>query len=174
MLDRLRALSEQLATQHGWATALATVFVLTGRAPLIPAVRMRVSSAGRGRIVLDVDPGLTPRELADTYRRLRREVLGKKRVKRLGRKHLDLAVFASGRPDDEPWETRRVAWNREHPEPQYAYEQNRLSYFKRDCLQAQQRLLTPRIGAPEALGWLIRQSDDKGAVHDKAKRTRRG
>ncbi len=151
VLDGLRDLSERLSRENGWQAAQATVFVLTGRAPLIPAVRTHISAAGRGRITMEIDPAITPRELADRYRRFRGNVLGTRRVKRLSRKHLELAAFASSRPDDEPWDRRRVAWNRSYPKSAYAKE--RLSHFKRDCEKAQERLIAPRIALSDVLDY---------------------
>ena len=172
VLDRLRVLSERLSQANGWQPAQATVFVLTGRAPLIPAVRFNVSAEARGRITMEADPALTPRELADSYRRLRRDVLGTRRVKRLSRKHLELAVFGTSRPDDEPWEDRCAAWNRAYPK--LAYPKEKLSYFKRDCEKAQERLTSPRIAVSDILEFMrpkpaVRENEPDA----KAKRTRR-
>ncbi len=145
VLERLRQLSEALARHYGWDEALATNFVLTGEVPLVPSVEIRGSYPSNfrtlARISLTVDPALSPREVADHYRRVRAEIVGG-RHRELSEKHMRLATFTAARPASETLRQRMVAWNRKYPDWRYKTETN----FGRDCKQAIQRLLHPDYG----------------------------
>ena len=145
VLERLRQLSEALARRYGWNEALATNFVLTGEAPLVPSVEIRWSVPSNfttlARISLTVDPALSPREVADHYRRIRAEIVGA-RHRDQSEKHMRLATFAAARPASESLRKRMAAWNKQYPRWKYPRESN----FGRDCKQAIQRLLHPDYG----------------------------
>src|SRR5207248_344172 len=98
------------------------------RAPLV---------LGRPRITLAIDPSCTPREVTAAYRTVRRERFG--RLKRLSKKHAQLATFAATHYKLSAAE-QLTTWNRKMP--QYRY----LSVFKRDRDRATERLLrvTPK------------------------------
>ena len=144
VLERLRQLSETLARHYGWDKALATNFVLTGEAPLVPSVEIGWSYPSNfrtlARISITVDPALSPREVADHYRRVRAEIVGG-RHRELSEKHMRLATFTTARAG-ESWRKQMVAWNRKYPDWRYKTETN----FGRDCKQAIQRLLHPDYG----------------------------
>jgi hypothetical protein len=145
VLDRLRQLSQSLARFYGWDEAAATNFVLTGEVPFMPSIETRswVPSAYRtlARISLTIDPALSPRKVADHYRRIRGRILGG-RHRELSAKHVRLAIFVAGRPTRESWRERMIAWNKEYPNWSYRRETN----FNRDWKQAIQRLLHPDYG----------------------------
>jgi hypothetical protein len=177
-LDRLRALSQQLAKDFDWDEAVATIFVLTGRSPWIPSIRAKVQprsirphdaapTYARGRISLDVDIAVTPNEVREHYRRVRRELLNGARTKRLGPKHLALAEFIVRELEDGPWESKRAAWNRKHPSEPYA--KNQVANFKRDCRLALERLLAPRITAFRALEWMTSSGGESKKKRGKTK-----
>jgi hypothetical protein len=142
VLEELRYLSEALAGRYRWQPSQATIFVLTGLTPLLSEVRATVEYRAPyfalTRIALSVDPAVSPRELADRYRTVRKELLpGRSRP--LTDKHIELALFTAARPDEERWAEQMAAWNAAHP--QWQYEQ--VSNFSRDARQAQRRLLEP-------------------------------
>jgi hypothetical protein len=143
VLDHLRHLGEDLERRYNWQPAQATVFVLTGKMPLIPTIRttrsFRGPLSGTSRIVLDIDPTVTAQEVAEQYRQVRREMI-RGRARPLSEKHSQLAFFSAGRPDGEPWVGRMAVWNDEHPE--WRYEQ--VSNFTRDARRAERQLLQPR------------------------------
>lgn len=145
VLEQLRQLSEALARHYGWDAALATNFVLTGEAPLVPSVEIRRSYPSNfttlARISLTVDPALSPREVADHYRRVRAEIVGA-RHRDQSEKHMRLATFTAARPTGESLRKRMAAWNKQYPRWKYPRESN----FGRDCKQAIQRLLHPDYG----------------------------
>jgi len=145
VLERLRWISERLSKRYGWQKPQATIFVLTGLVPLVPTLEFQTSPSSAPSphyvpITLKVDPSVTPRQLADYYRRFRRQVLSK-RIKALSIKHLRLAAFFADRPTDEKWQTRMKAWNRANRKWKYTQESN----FRRDCLQARKRVLAPAL-----------------------------
>lgn len=143
-LDRLRVLGQGLAAAFGWAEEAAVAFVLTGEAPRITdfsAQRVsRQTLPVLSRIVMTVDPALTPRQVAQEYSRLRAQEFAQ-RHRNLGKrgvhKHVQLARFAYQRPANKTWDEQRQAWNAGRPTWHYAH----TSKFKRDCQAALQRLL---------------------------------
>ena len=143
VLEKLRQVSGYLAKQYGWQDAQATLFVLTGNIPAVSAIRAKIQFRPfpvTTRITLTVDPTLTPREVAKHYGNVRQKVL-RKRYRSLTEKHIGLAMFSATRPEEETWAERMAAWNKEYPKWRYMFEQ--VSNFRRDCLQAQRRLLHP-------------------------------
>lgn len=146
VLADLKAITKSLASIFRWQEAQATVFVLTGKAPLISNLRVNVQPgpASRvdsllkplnclGRIAIDADPLLTPREVLAAYEEVRRKVLAKK-PRSLSERHMQLASFCVGR------ELNRATmneWNRAHKHWQY----DRLSVFSDQAQKARQRLL---------------------------------
>jgi hypothetical protein len=80
VLERLRQIVERLSERYRWQEAQATIFVLTGRTPLVPPAEAKIE---REAIVLTVDPSLTPRQVANYYRQFKKEILGGGRIKAL-------------------------------------------------------------------------------------------
>jgi hypothetical protein len=144
VLEKLRGVSEHLVKRYGWRDAQATLFILTGHIPVVFDIRateqLRDPLSVTTRITLTIDPTLTPREVAKHYAYVRQKVLGK-RHRPLSEKHIRLAMFSAMRPEEETWAERMAAWNKEYPKWRYTFEQ--VSNFRRDCLQAQRRLLHP-------------------------------
>jgi len=139
ILERLRQLSEHLAQEYGWTEAEATLFVLTGAIPEISSIRDYAHYRRLpilSRLVLVVDPTMSPREVADYYRQIRQRAVGA-RYRNLGEKHMELALFTISHQEEETWLDKMAEWNRTHP-AKWKYEQ--VAYFRRDCLQAQKRL----------------------------------
>ena len=151
VLGRLRYLSETLAQRYGWQAGQATEFVLTGTTPLIAAfevgVRFRLSNPALSRVILTLDPTLSPREVAELYRQYRKQVLGG-RHRSLSEKHITLVLFASSRPGGETYAETMKAWNQKYRKWRYARETN----FGRDVQMARRRLLTPGLLGMNLLG----------------------
>ena len=143
VLDKLRVLSGCLAKRYGWQEPQATLFVLTGN---IPAVAPLSITANLERITLEVNPSVTPRELADHYRKVRKKLL-EQRSRTLSEKHLNLAVFPGRCAANTTWNKRLDKWNEEYP--QWAYDD--LENFSRDCRRARKRLLDPSISIKRVL-----------------------
>src|SRR5262249_42553231 len=103
VLERLRQISERLSGHYRWQEAQATIFILTGRTPLVSPAGAKIE---REAIVLTLDPSLTPRQVAAYYREFKKGILGRNRIKALSSKHLQLAAFIEDRPTEEKWKNR--------------------------------------------------------------------
>jgi len=149
-LDQLRQVSESLAARYGWQPAQATIFVLTGETPLVRAIK--ADWTPNGRLLLNIEAGVSPRQLVIVYRALRRQLVGKRRDRSLTEHQRQLAQFLATRPADEPWAARRKAWDRAHPND--AYGAHRAHNFRRACETITNRLLQPIDAAAAAqLTW---------------------
>ena len=98
-LDRLRSIARKLSDYYRLDRIDALEFVLTSEPPLTAAVecsiRLQHQMPMCSRIVLEVDPMCTPKEVQEVYARVRREEFGA--LRRMEDKHLRLAVFAMKR-----------------------------------------------------------------------------
>ena len=138
-LEALRQLSERLAKEYAWTAADATLFVLTNTAPEIRPLTSTSQSRqlpALSRIVLTIDPALSPQEVAEHYRQIRQEIMPA-RHRDLSEKHLQLAAFSGTHPRLGTWQQKMVKWNSDHPDWTYKEASN----FAHDCLQARRRVL---------------------------------
>ncbi len=145
-VDELRRLSERLAQEYGWLPSQATMFVLTGSTPSLVDVKADYEIPQKGesnaRIVLKIDPSLPPDVIAAEYKRARAELMGKRRVRRLSIKHLQLLEFCVRYDGEMTWPACMAAWNRQcgrRRNKDWCYTQAKL--FKRDARAARRRLL---------------------------------
>jgi hypothetical protein len=141
ILDQLRLLSEHVAQEYRIGPAEACRTILTGLPPRMEAIRIvpcfsRLPAVSRFQI--EVDPAVTPSELARAYRNARKKYL-KGRVRRLSAKHLQLAAFMASRAEGEPGKDAMAAWNRKYRRWKYTH----VSNFLRDAAAARRRLLFP-------------------------------
>ncbi len=141
-LEELGALADQLSGVYGWDAAQATTFILTGEPPAFFPVRVsrfdRVDepiSAG-SRITLEIDPMVTPRQLARAWNWMRSALI-EPNTRTLSQHHMELAEFTARR-DGEPWMQIMMAWNQLHPDHAYLHRSN----FTRDALAAKRKLLS--------------------------------
>jgi hypothetical protein len=143
-LDRLRALSASLANRYAWQPAQASTFVLTGLVPILAPIRVdttiRYPVPAASRITLDVDPTVTPREVAERYAAARKRMLPG-RSRRMSEKHLRLAIYAATHSEGT-WAERMRGWNDAHPDERYSQSAN----FQRDAAKGMKRLLDPLSG----------------------------
>ena len=138
-LEALRQLSERLAKEYAWTEADATLFVLTNHPPEIRPLTSTSQSRqlpALSRIVLTIDPALSPQEVAEHYRQIRQEIMPA-RHRDLSEKHLQLAAFSGTHPRLGTWQQKMVKWNSDHPDWTYKEASN----FAHDCLQARRRVL---------------------------------
>jgi hypothetical protein len=141
VLDSLRNLAAVQAEEYGISPSEACRTILTGLPPRIKAISIRPyfkRIPAASRFVITVDPAVTPMELARAYRDARRQYL-KARVRKLSRKHLQLAVFMSARPVGERGADAMREWNRKFKRWRYTH----VSNFLRDATMARRRLLFP-------------------------------
>ena len=114
-LGGLRVVSNSLARQFSWQEAQATNFVLTGISPLLSSsrggIRMVLNQPISSRITMEIDPTLTPGEVAQRYKNLRAPWVGA-RFRSMSEKHLRLAKFYGGhKPEGTTWTTLMTRWN---------------------------------------------------------------
>ncbi len=147
VLDRLRVLSEQLAREFHWREAQATTFVLTGKTPLVPSLRVEYYRGSyslptilyqHARITLDVDPEVPPSQVAKFYAEARRKVRSGQRNKPLSEKVAALVEFVLEHGEGA-WREKVEAWNRLYPKWAYRSE----TQFARDYHRAVVKLLRP-------------------------------
>lgn len=139
ILDRLQQLSNAVAGMYGWTEAQATIFTLTGLPPFISTVvadRDIHPIPGLTRIILEVDPTLSPKEVQEKYRQVRQHLLGE-RHREMTDKHMRLAEFAGTEMEGAATTERMNEWNRRYPD--WAYSQPRV--FRQDSIGAQKRLV---------------------------------
>jgi hypothetical protein len=140
VLDRLRRVSEHVASQTGCSPDDATVFILSGAPlPYFSCLRTVVISStdllsGLNRIELKIDPTLSPRQVAEMYRQLRAEVFGR-RYRAMSEKHIRLALFAFQRPPNQRIKDAMAEWNTMYKKWRYRLE----SHFGRDRIVARRR-----------------------------------
>ena len=149
VLERLRRLSVSLADFYAWTEAQAVIFTLTDVLPWIapirakePAMKVRHNRAcpWAQRITLDIDPSVTPAEVAEAYKEIRNR---QGRRRRISEKHAQLAIHKTDNPSLS-WSELMALWNRVHPEWAYAH----VSNLRRDVARARAQV----IGAVNPLG----------------------
>jgi hypothetical protein len=173
VLEGLRIASQRVAEQTRCAPGDATTFILCGEPlPYYSALKSLivvgdVDADGVGnpwlelsslnRIQLTLDPILSPREVTEIYRGMRRAVFGrgKTRYRAMSEKHIRLALFSLKRPGEETIKAARDAWNKQYPKWRYRQETN----FGRDRNVAKKRALAT-LGASPTSGdavesWLL-------------------
>jgi hypothetical protein len=147
VLERLKYLGEDLVRSYDWEAAAATLFVLTGRIPLIQPLILKFTLSAatfkRRAIELSVDPAVSPAELAKQYGVLRSKLISGRRVRPLSEKHLRLASFIVEKPD-ESWASRLHRWNKAFPKWKYVHSTN----FRRDVLKARERIIGNVVREP--------------------------
>ena len=142
MLDRLRVVSEYLARRFTWQEVQASTFVLTGLSPIMSSlrgeIRVALSQPISSRISMEIDPTLTPEEVAKQYKKLRASLVGA-RYRSMSEKHLRLAEFYEGqKPEGTTWAALMDKWNTSQDR---GWEYDRFESFARDCKQAWHRLM---------------------------------
>ncbi len=144
VLEELAVLVESLAWPNGWERSQATLFVLTGLTPVIRLSRADITTGkafpALRRIVLEVDPALTPAEIESLYRSIRNRYI-RARPRALSAKHIALAVAAARKPDSVTWEELKQDWNKVMPRDLRYLRPTK--QFTRDATRARQRLLKP-------------------------------
>ncbi len=149
-LERLRVVVEDLRQEYPWSAPAAALFVLTGMVPAVEPIKLRMQASKRipgcRRIVLEIDPTVTPRQLGDYYRRTRRQ-LWDRRIRNQTEKHLRLAEFWAKGVSEADVKPRMKEWNRKYvKKPNWRY--GNVAMFRRDSLQARKRLLGLHLSAP--------------------------
>jgi hypothetical protein len=153
ILGRLHRLSTQLAQKYRWQPAQATVFVLTGLIPVVQSINHKWDFAvfqtdtgsvtALSRIVLTIDPTLSPKEVHHYFQSIRQSSLGAK-WRDLRDRQFELARFALHHGGEESLPQRMMSWNENFPQWNFDNPGN----FKRDCHDAIEKLLAPISSEP--------------------------
>ena len=155
-----------------WRESEAVAFILSGWVSPLPKARARAGFS-RGyypalsRLSIEVDPRLTPKEVAQLYNRMRsRYVQGRDRP--MDEKHTALAVFTEQtRRGDASWSELRKQWNAEHSD--WAFEAGDDPYAKRFALEC--RTAWSRVTGEK---WGYQWGEKKPRPQRRPKRTRPG
>ena len=141
MLDSLRSLSSRLARLYGWQPFQASTFVLTGLPPSIAAIRSQtiggIPLSCTARIVLDVDPAASPRDVMEHYGRVRRRLVAA-RSPVVNAKDLKLAEFVAVRSNLDR-DQLLALWNDQFPDWVF-HDPDALHH---DAVLARRRILDP-------------------------------
>ena len=147
-LDELRIISRDLSRKFPWDEAQGTLFVLTDWIPWVEAIRAETKLdlfvPVAARIVLTIDPMLSPKQVADAYQKVRQDEMGVERHRNLEAKHLHLAMFSVQRPGAETLKDSMQRWNgfcRKTKHPEWKYKPEQLTNFGRDLTRDPRRLL---------------------------------
>ena len=145
VLGRLKFIAALLEERYSWLEPHSVEFVLAGTSP--PPFQGRLVESRRGedpRILIEIAPRVTPKELAHLYRAMREPERRGVRSER----RIELAAFAAERNDGRRWKDAMEEWNRLYPD----WRCEQLSNFRRDCREAYHRLTGGR-----KLGWRRRR-----------------
>lgn len=126
VLWRLKKLCKWLGEEYSFAEPDGVAFILSGRMPTAPRARAGFSVAprlpARSFVRMDVNPRVSPREVADLYATMRGRLL---RLMDLGSRsramtvqHAELAIFAAEQ-EAKSWDELRHRWNAAHPEREF-------------------------------------------------------
>lgn len=158
-LGKLSVLGQQLADKWRWTLVEAVLFVLTDEPPEISPITGQSEVAHNysvvmwggydvfSRVRIDLDPAVTPQQLAGWWRDVRRR-MHDERYRSQSKKHLRLAAFMAGRDETTSWDQDRLDWNRVTADtPEWNYADRRT--FHRDATAAVERLLYVGFTAPK-------------------------
>lgn len=123
VLWRLKRLCRWLGEEYSFREPDAVAFVLSGRPA--PAPRARAGYTlyprlpARSVVHLEVNPRVSPREVADIYATMRGRLLKEMglgtRSRPMTEDHAALAIFVAER-QTESWDDLRLEWNEAHPD----------------------------------------------------------
>lgn len=156
VLDELRRAAVALARKYPWSEADAGWFVMTGKVPLVPAMRVDFEDGAvrlpldhrHLRVRLSVQPWVSGATVRRIYEHFRRAVY-KRGSRPLGPRGITLFGFVEGRRSKRgqlpSWRAMLVEWNRSYPEWGYGFDARR---FCRDYARVVPALLLPQYTFP--------------------------
>lgn len=161
LLDELVTLSDTLAQRIGCVQEVATLFILTGNAPIVQPISVQTQTSRhlgtysfhKGTITMDIQPWVSADSVLKTYRKLQQHEFGHSYRPMRSERLLELFRFVTQemtivrnslkmwddiieRPE---WPVLLDRWNLTHPDTQYTY----LSNFERDFYRAKRSILLP-------------------------------
>jgi hypothetical protein len=147
-LEWLKDLAAHLSAYYGWGPEDAARFILCGVPPQITLLTIARefngrSEFGRAGFHIKIDALVSPKKLAEAYRREREQAIPKRRIRPLSQKHLMLVHFANQQPPKLKIREQLKVWNEQFPQWSYRQESN----FYRDRTKARKRLLGSELQA---------------------------
>lgn len=140
ILEGLQEISERHAWMFYWGSAEATLFVLTDYVPQVQGVRV-LNAQLRRRLILEVDPTVTPNELKERYAGIRKEILESYWPKAISEKHLNLALDSLDENLGATWSERRKHWNERTKKLHSDWTPYKTDeHFRKDVKEAKKRL----------------------------------
>lgn len=161
LLDELVTLSDNLVQRIGCDQEVATLFILTGNAPVVQPISVRAQTSRhkgtyafhKGTITMDIQPWVSADSVLKTYRKLQQHEFGHSYHPMRSERLLELFRFVTQemrivrnsrkmwddiieRPE---WLVLLKRWNLTHPDAQYT----QLSNFERDYNRAKKSILLP-------------------------------
>jgi hypothetical protein len=152
-LDSLRAAAHHVALGWEWTDANAVRFILTGYGP-VPAPLRTTSTvnlsggASFQSAVIEVhaQPFVSPKDVAASFAREQRKLLGHRKGPAIQESNLRLLDFVLGRISAlgklPPWETLRRAWNRE-VKSAWRYSEADAAHIRNDFNRTREAVLHP-------------------------------
>ncbi|MDP7577948.1 MAG: hypothetical protein QGF12_00210 [SAR202 cluster bacterium] len=151
VLDKLRLLSDELSLELGWEPQEAVAFVLSGQVPVIEAIRVEVHINSKqplaNRVHLDIDPTMSPNQVAQVYSQARKDFFKTQRRQTLKSQTLALFhakyVVHTEKPLDrrkQLKEWNKFCMNRSGWESEWQYQESNLDNFQRDSVNAYRQL----------------------------------
>jgi len=149
--------------------------VLTGVVPIVEgltaSIEQRSSYPAVTRLLLSVDPTVSPDELRTMYAELRTLVLGR-RYRKISDKHLQLAVIAATKDEGQTWKRLMADWN-ETQSREWKYSEP--TNFAKDAKRAYEKVVRPfELDAPHADGIRLIKFDDVRINLDEAQEEQNG
>jgi hypothetical protein len=156
-LGLLAILATEISPRWAWWPVETVIFVLTGLPPFVSPIRAtfhRQTGMHRAigwhdfgsRVNVDIDPTVTPEQLATWWREVRRSHFPDGKTYRpQSLKHLRLAEFMGTRTADTTWMTDRADWNetvnRGSWPAEWRYQADQHRNFHRDARAAVARVI---------------------------------
>lgn len=142
-LGWLKRVAQKLTAKYPWWEEFhAVAFILSGWEPSYPNARGTTATYLEAEIpcqhesvIVETDPRVSPREIANLYARLRRQKMPRRRYKPITKKHASLPVFAAEH-SGLTWKEMTHLWNSQYPD--WAY--NNWRIFARDARTAWERV----------------------------------
>ena len=147
VLGAAKAISLRLSTEYDWSEDKSVLFLLCGVIPEIPKATVesvfRLGKRNSTSLRIEVEDTASPEFVREIYKDARDEVrknINKKPFRTISDKHISLAEFYGGRKKGT-WDSMMHEWNHDHPEWSYEDAAYGARNFRRDCIQAMERLI---------------------------------
>ncbi|MDP7627315.1 MAG: hypothetical protein QF530_05310 [SAR202 cluster bacterium] len=147
VLAAAKAISLRLSTEYGWSGDKSVLFLLCGVVPEIPKATVesifRLGKRNSTSLRIEVEDTASPEFVREIYRDARDQIrkdINKKPFRTISDKHISLAEVYGGSKKGT-WDSMMHEWNNDHPKWSYEDAAYGARNFRRDCIQAMERLI---------------------------------